>query len=167
MDSNPPLLHHYGALLHHTTPLPSLESSQCCHGLVMEECQLPLIDLNGLNSHYERERVECAMAISKASTEWGFFQVVNHGIRPQLLKDMRREQTKLFQTPFELKASCRLLNDSYRWGTPTATRPNQFSWSEAFHIPLTKISEETCYGQFGTLRYYYSSRHTLKFKAMS
>ncbi|KAF3431762.1 hypothetical protein FNV43_RR26498 [Rhamnella rubrinervis] len=132
MDSNPPLLHHYGALLHHPSSLPSLESNQRCGGLVMEECQLPLIDLNGLKSHDVRERIECAMAISKASSEWGFFQVVNHGISPELLKNMRREQMKLFQSPFELKASCRLLNDSYRWGIlklldPTSSRGPKLS----------------------------------------
>lgn len=156
MDSNPPLLHQYGALLHHPSSHPALNPNGYYTGVVMEECQLPLIDLNGFQSHDEKERVKCAIAISKASSEWGFFQVVNHGISLELVKKMRSEQMKVFQTPFELKATCRLLNDSYRWGTPTATRPNQLSWSEAFHIPLTKISEETCFGQFSSLRYYYS-----------
>ncbi|KAJ6991596.1 hypothetical protein NC653_019690 [Populus alba x Populus x berolinensis] len=34
-----------------------------------------------------------------------------------------------------------VLNNSYRWGTPTATCPKQFSWSEAFHIPISKVFE--------------------------
>lgn len=152
VDYNPPLLRQYATLLHHPSSNPALNSNECCTRVVMEECQLPLIDLNGLKSHDEKERVRCAMAIFKASSEWGFFQVVNHGISPELVKKMRSEQLKLFQTPFELKATCRLLNDSYRWGTPTATQTNQLSWSEAFHIPLTKISEESCYGQSSSLR---------------
>ncbi|WRX16220.1 Oxoglutarate/iron-dependent dioxygenase - like 10, partial [Theobroma cacao] len=45
-----------------------------------------------------------------------------------------------------------LLNNSYTWGTPTATCPKQFSWSEAFHVPLTKVSDEACYGEFTSLR---------------
>lgn len=55
--------------------------------------------------------------------------------KPWLLRRMRREQVKLFQAPFERKATCGLLNNSYRWGSPRATCPKQFSWSEAFHIP--------------------------------
>lgn len=94
----------------------------------------------------------CAKAICKASSEWGFFQVVNHGISPELLKKMRKEQELLFQTPFEKKSTCGLLNNSYRWGSPRARSHINFSWSEAFHIPLTKIAEESCYGEFTSLR---------------
>ncbi|CAK9162786.1 unnamed protein product, partial [Ilex paraguariensis] len=121
---------------------------------VMEECELPLIDLSNLRSDYEEERMACAQAICRASSEWGFFQVVNHGISLEILRKMRREQVKLFKGPFEKKANCGLLNNSYRWGNPAATCPKQFSWSEAFHIPLTKMSEEACFGEFNSLRYY-------------
>ncbi|KAI9169326.1 hypothetical protein LWI28_014814 [Acer negundo] len=147
IDSNPPLLHHFRALSSPNPPPPNLQCQ------VMEECQLPLIDLSGLNSNDQKETVACAAAICTASSEWGFFQVVNHGISVELLKKMRREQELLFQTPFERKSTCGLLNNSYSWGgSTTATSPNHFSWSEAFHIPLTKVSEESCYGEFTSLR---------------
>lgn len=148
--SNPPLQHHFGALLHNPDDISTLK---CGNGIIMEECQLPLIDLSGLNSRDQKEKKACAEAICRASSEWGFFQVVNHGISPELLKSMRKEQEMLFKLPFEMKATCGLLNNSYRWGTPTATCPKQFSWSEAFHIPLTKISDQACYGEFTSLRY--------------
>ncbi|KAL3502217.1 hypothetical protein ACH5RR_036666 [Cinchona calisaya] len=120
----------------------------------MEECELPLIDLSVLKNGDDDEarKLDCINAIAKASSGWGFFQVVNHGVSLELLSKMRNEQMKLFQAPFEKKASCGLLNNSYRWGTPTATCPKQFSWSEAFHIPLTKISDESSYGEFSSLR---------------
>ncbi|KAM2329790.1 gibberellin 2-beta-dioxygenase 8-like [Malus sylvestris] len=149
IESIPPLHQHYKTLVRNLH----------CHGTdhgqgpVTKECQLPLIDLNGLNSLDERERLECAAAICSASSEWGFFQVVNHGISPELLKNMKTEQLNLFGVPFEQKATCGLLNNSYRWGTPSATRPTQYSWSEAFHIPVTKISDQACYGDgFSSLR---------------
>ncbi|XP_030960669.1 gibberellin 2-beta-dioxygenase 6-like [Quercus lobata] len=153
-EPNPPLLQHFGALFRHPVEVPpALEFDERQNAPVMEECQLPLIDLTALIKHHnERERLACSTAICKASSEWGFFQVVNHGISPELLGTMKKEQLKLFQTPFESKASCGLLNNSYRWGTPTATYPKQFSWSEAFHIPLTKISEEAGYGEFSSVR---------------
>ncbi|XP_021811316.1 gibberellin 2-beta-dioxygenase 8-like [Prunus avium] len=154
IESNPPLLHHYGTLVRNPSNLVQVDQQRHIGGLVpAEECQLPLIDLHGLKSPDTRESLECSRAICRASSEWGFFQVLNHGISPELLQSMRREQLKLFAAPFERKATCGLLNNSYRWGTPTATRPTQYSWSEAFHIPVTKISEEACYGEdFGSLR---------------
>ncbi|KAL3635891.1 hypothetical protein CASFOL_020438 [Castilleja foliolosa] len=113
---------------------------------------LPLVDLKGLTSNDDNERAQCVAQIVSASSEWGFFQVVNHGISPKLLNQMRREQMELFDTSFSRKSTCGLLNNSYRWGTASATSPQDFSWSEAFHIPLTKISDKTCYGEFSSLR---------------
>ncbi|KAJ4842096.1 Gibberellin 2-beta-dioxygenase 6, partial [Turnera subulata] len=128
--------------------------------LEVEECGgLPLIDLEDLirgeegRGGDERKRRECAAAICRASSEWGFFQVVNHGISPELMLKMRREQVKLFQSTFHTKSCCGVLDNSYRWGNPTASSPSQFSWSEAFHIPLAKISHHSCYGDdFTSLR---------------
>lgn len=120
---------------------------------VSGECQLPMIDLRSLiGPASENERRACKAAIAKASSEWGFFQVLNHGISQELLGEMRREQKKLFDLPHEKKVGCRLLKDSFRWGTPTATSLKEFSWSEAFHIPLTEISEEGCLGELSSLR---------------
>ncbi|XP_012846001.1 PREDICTED: gibberellin 2-beta-dioxygenase 8-like [Erythranthe guttata] len=96
------------------------------HGALLEN--LPVIDLVGLTSEDEGERAECAAEIARASSEWGFFQVVNHGINHKLLRDMRREQIELFNAPFSKKSSCGLLNNSYRWGSPTAVSPDHFSW---------------------------------------
>ncbi|KAJ0963896.1 hypothetical protein J5N97_029018 [Dioscorea zingiberensis] len=86
--------------------------------------------------------LDCMATIAKASSEWGFFQVLNHGISHELLREMKEEQKQLFEMPFEKKVTSRLLNNSYRWGTPSATSRDQFSWSEAFHVPLSEISLE-------------------------
>ncbi|XP_043705353.1 gibberellin 2-beta-dioxygenase 6-like [Telopea speciosissima] len=151
-SSDPPLLAQYGSLLRQPTQIlaASQRKDQQCE--VIEECELPLIDLGGLRSCNHNVRQACEEAIARASSEWGFFQVVNHGISPKLIGEMRREQVKVFETPFARKASCGLLNNSYTWGNPTATSLKHFFWSEAFHIPLTKISDEACYGEFSTLR---------------
>jgi gibberellin 2-oxidase len=109
--------------------------------------------------HQAEERAACAAAIAAAAAEWGFFQVVNHGVAQELLEAMRREQARLFRLPFEAKSSAGLLNDSYRWGTPTATSLRQLSWSEAFHLPLAGISGKSCnYGDLTSLRYVHTPR---------
>ncbi|XP_029123247.1 gibberellin 2-beta-dioxygenase 6-like [Elaeis guineensis] len=147
---DPPLAESYQALFHDSEKIGQHSYDQ---DQGIRECELPLIDLRGLRSSDGDERRACVEAIAEASSEWGFFQVLNHGISRELLEEMRREQMKLFRTPFEKKISSRLLNDSYRWGNPTATSLKQFSWSEAFHVPLAQISDKNCcYGEFSSLR---------------
>ncbi|KAF8370086.1 hypothetical protein HHK36_031879 [Tetracentron sinense] len=151
ITSDPPLLDQYGELLCRPGESRTIQCDDLQNVVTIGECELPLIDLSGLMRSNEEKRA-CVGAIVRASSEWGFFQVVNHGISPNLLGEMRREQVKVFETPFEKKSTCGVLNDSYRWGAPRATSPKQFSWSEAFHIPLAKVSEEACYGEFSSLR---------------
>lgn len=106
------------------------------------ECELPLIDIRRLNLG-DSEREACKKEIARASREWGFFQVINHGISPELLKRMREEQVKLFKKPFhekrDYKGCSNFSAGSYRWGTPSATCLKQLSWSEAFHVSLIDV----------------------------
>ncbi|GAU24862.1 hypothetical protein TSUD_115860 [Trifolium subterraneum] len=116
--------------------------------MVDDECELPLIDLSRLiNEIDDVAREECKSMIAKASQDWGFFQVVNHGISSDILRRLRYEQEKVFKEPFDKKRKeekfLNLSSGSYRWGTPTATCIKQLSWSEAFHIPLTDIIGST------------------------
>ncbi|XP_074270301.1 gibberellin 2-beta-dioxygenase 8-like [Silene latifolia] len=111
----------------------------------IESKDLPLVDLARLVGGSEEARESCKREIAKASKEWGFFQVVNHGIPSYILEEMTREQKKVFREPFKKKMSDNCMNMSlspgtYRWGTPSAKCLTQLSWSEAFHIPLTDIS---------------------------
>ncbi|XP_010058732.2 gibberellin 2-beta-dioxygenase 6 [Eucalyptus grandis] len=116
-----------------------------------QECEPPLIDLRWLSSACEAERQLCAEAICKAAADWGFFQVVYHGISSELLGKTRRELVKLFGAPFDTKAHPGLLNNSYRRGTPPAPSPARFSGPEAFHVPFMKIYDPSCYGPFTSL----------------
>ncbi|KHN36722.1 Gibberellin 2-beta-dioxygenase 8 [Glycine soja] len=111
---------------------------------IVERCDIPLIDLGRLSL----EREECMREIAEAAREWGFFQVVNHGISHELLKSLQIEQKKVFYQPFLNKSSTQ--GKAYRWGNPFATNLRQLSWSEAFHFYLTDISRMD---QHETLRY--------------
>lgn len=129
---DPPFLRRYGPLFsaaaageHHRRKEAGAVSA--------EECELPVIDLRVLSP-------ESAAEIAGASSEWGFFQVVNHGVSGELLEELREEQKRLFRVPFEEKEGSTALNESYRWGNPTATSLDQLSWSEAFHVPLSSLA---------------------------
>uniref|UniRef100_A0A251ULT8 Putative oxoglutarate/iron-dependent dioxygenase n=1 Tax=Helianthus annuus TaxID=4232 RepID=A0A251ULT8_HELAN len=107
------------------------------------EHELPLIDLSCLNQDGFRSE-ECKREIAEAAQQWGFFQVVNHGVSSEILENMRCEQVKAFKKPFQEKVNgireFDFLAGNYRWGTPSATCLRQLAWSEAFHVPLTHIS---------------------------
>ncbi|KAL0890011.1 hypothetical protein Bca101_013994 [Brassica carinata] len=109
--------------------------------VAVEEVELPVIDVSCLIDGAEKEREKCKEEIARASREWGFFQVINHGISMDVLEKMRQEQIRVFREPFDKKSkSERFSAGSYRWGTPSATCLRQLSWSEAFHVPMTDIS---------------------------
>ncbi|KAJ3674910.1 hypothetical protein LUZ60_005526 [Juncus effusus] len=137
MNSNPPLMDTYKHLFANN-PQP-FDPNQTAR---VEECNLPLVDLNRLISKNSETISACKRDIITAASEWGFFQVVNHGIPYDLLLELRELQKKIFQEPHEKKRSEKLYKlspDSYCWGTPSATKLEQLSWSEAYHIPLNSI----------------------------
>ncbi|CAO1940073.1 unnamed protein product [Urochloa humidicola] len=132
-ESNPPLMGTYKHLL----------DDHPQHRLVVEDVTdddddelLPVIDLL-------QDAEQCRAAMVRAASEWGFFQVTNHGVPQQLLDELHEAQVAVFRRPFECKVREPLLGfspESYRWGTPTATCLEQLSWSEAYHIPMATIS---------------------------
>lgn len=117
------------------------EKKNTCGVPVVEEGELPLIDLKQLATG-EEERQACKKMITRASREWGFFQIINHGVPLEIMETMRTEQVKLFKKPFEEKKELKELNlraGSYRWGSPAPTSLEQLSWSEAFHVHLNDV----------------------------
>ncbi|CAN0852456.1 Gibberellin 2-beta-dioxygenase 8 [Linum grandiflorum] len=144
MEIDPPLYNTYKDLLenhHDNIGAQQADAADVAASAVLE---LPVIDLARLlNDPSERE--SCKDEIARASEEWGFFQVVNHGISREILDGMRREQVKVFKQPFDMKRReedqyLKFSPGTYRWGTPTATCLKQLAWSEAFHIPMSDIS---------------------------
>ncbi|KAL0687897.1 hypothetical protein Bca4012_087574 [Brassica carinata] len=109
---------------------------------VVEEVELPVIDVSLLMDGAKKGREKCKEEIARASREWGFFQVIDHGISMDVLEKMRQEQIRVFREPFDKKSTSDTFSaGSYRWGTPSATCLQQLSWSEAFHVPMTDISD--------------------------
>lgn len=133
--------------------------------IVIEKCELPLIDLSHLEDKDEMVREECKCEIARASQEWGFFQVVKHGIPNDIFNRLRCEQEKMFKLPFDKKTKedkfLQFSSGSYRWGTPSATCVKQLCWSEAFHIPLVDVLEPN--NESNALRYV-SSLKTIFFR---
>ncbi|NP_001311537.1 protein SRG1-like [Capsicum annuum] len=64
---------------------------------------IPLIDLENLNSPNDSVRQETIDHISHVCREWGFFQVANHGISHELMEKTRAVWHEFFQLPLEEK----------------------------------------------------------------
>ncbi|KAK1391807.1 Gibberellin 2-beta-dioxygenase 8 [Heracleum sosnowskyi] len=140
MDCEPPL-----AQVFLNLPATNIETDEQPIDVSGLKCyELPLVDLGRLNSGHTMNRKECEKEIIEAAKEWGFFQVVNHGICKEMLVKLQEEQVKLFQQPFHKKANQSRSNSPtgfYRWGNLAATSRAHFSWSEAFHIPVSSVSD--------------------------
>lgn len=54
---------------------------------------VPIVDLSNPNEDL------VARAVVKASEEWGIFQVVNHGIPPELIRRLKEVGTEFFELP--------------------------------------------------------------------
>ncbi|BBM98303.1 salicylic acid 3-hydroxylase [Marchantia polymorpha subsp. ruderalis] len=67
--------------------------------LSMEQ-QIPCIDLEALSGQ------ELLSAIANACRDWGFFQVLNHGLPSQLVQNMAKQSSEFFAQPLEEKMKC-------------------------------------------------------------
>ncbi|KAM0902598.1 hypothetical protein ACQ4PT_019212 [Festuca glaucescens] len=74
-----------------TTPQPAASS----HG--SSGPNIPVVDMSMPDSE------ETARAVETACREWGFFQAVNHGVRPELLRRARSSWRGFFRQPAEVR----------------------------------------------------------------
>eukprot|EP00253_Pinus_taeda_P012314 PITA_12314 len=65
------------------------------------QLDVPIIDMTKLSEGHQRERE--IKKLAKACEDWGFFQVVNHGIPNSLLDGVKRVGKEFFQLPLEEK----------------------------------------------------------------
>ncbi|KAL4606242.1 hypothetical protein ACB092_09G087700 [Castanea dentata] len=64
---------------------------------------IPVIDLQNLLSNNQTLQYDTLSLISSACKEWGFFQVVNHGVSHELMKQARETWREFFDQPLDLK----------------------------------------------------------------
>ncbi|KAL9992197.1 putative flavonol synthase [Helianthus debilis subsp. tardiflorus] len=67
------------------------------------DINIPLVDLSGLTDGDLTVREATMNQISIACREWGFFQVINHGLKAELVDGVREIWREFFHEPMEVK----------------------------------------------------------------
>uniref|UniRef100_A0A0D6QX89 Fe2OG dioxygenase domain-containing protein n=1 Tax=Araucaria cunninghamii TaxID=56994 RepID=A0A0D6QX89_ARACU len=104
---------------------------------------IPVIDLQGLHGP---NRPHTVKAISNACQEWGFFQVINHGVPERVIERMAEAHHRFFELPEEEKAKYRT-EDQMKpviYGTSfTAKNQKVLQWRDFLGIVIVAMDAQT------------------------
>lgn len=99
---------------------------------VHDDLQVPIIDMEALLSVDGQE----LQKLHFACQEWGFFQVINHGVDSSLVEKFKRETQEFFNLPMEEKKRY--------WQTPTdvegfgqafvVSEQQKLDWADLFYL---------------------------------
>ncbi|KAF6163350.1 hypothetical protein GIB67_025214 [Kingdonia uniflora] len=121
-----PYILHKPPLIYNPSPLPRSP---------LISPSIPVIDLDGIDNAITSNRRESAVHdIASACVEWGFFlQIVNHGVKASLMKEMLRVADGFFSLTCEekMKYASNNVMDPVRYGTSLNTSaPHQLHWRD-------------------------------------
>eukprot|EP00897_Mesotaenium_endlicherianum_P005557 jgi/Mesen1/5029/ME000025S04436 len=95
---------------------------------------IPVIDLTYLHDSDKSKSEQVIKAVGRACEEWGFFQVVNHGVSIQQFEVLKEQAAAFFSLPLEQK---RLVKRSFRncFGYyDSELTKNVRDWKEVFDV---------------------------------
>ncbi|KAJ6718059.1 LEUCOANTHOCYANIDIN DIOXYGENASE-LIKE PROTEIN [Salix purpurea] len=96
------------------------------------DVDIPIIDLAGLYGDDHALRATILDQISIACREWGFFQVINHGVSPRLMDHAREVWREFFLSPMEVKQAYANTPKTYEgYGSRLGVEKGQFSMNTA------------------------------------
>ncbi|KAI5083166.1 hypothetical protein GOP47_0002909 [Adiantum capillus-veneris] len=121
------------------------------HNQFGDDEMIPVIDMgaftfvpaDGAMSALERQKAQRSVAtqMAKASQEWGFFQVTNHGVPEDLIKEMERHARDFFEL-LKPEEKRRILRDGnagkpmgYACGGAGTRLKSDIPWIESLHLP--------------------------------
>ncbi|KAK0584640.1 hypothetical protein LWI29_016496 [Acer saccharum] len=97
---------------------------------------IPVIDLQDMFSSNKALRDETLSHISDACREWGFFQVVNHGVNHELMRSAREVWRQFFKLPVEVKQEYANSPTTYEgYGSRLGVQKGaKLDWSDYFFL---------------------------------
>ncbi|CAA3011457.1 probable 2-oxoglutarate-dependent dioxygenase At3g111800 [Olea europaea subsp. europaea] len=106
------------------------------------EIDIPVINLQDLFSEDDLLRQTTASLVDSACREWGFFQVVNHGVSHQLMVATREAWHEFFHLPLEEKQKYANSPSTYEgYGSRLGVEKGvSLDWSDYFFLHYLPIS---------------------------
>lgn len=122
-----------------TLPSVNVKMSECVRGHGMRPGEGPTESVTGTANTIpvvdcSAKREEVAKALVKASEEYGFFKVVNHGVSRDVITDMEDEAVRFFAFPQSEKERGGP-TDPYGYGHRTIGCNGDVGWIEYLFLP--------------------------------
>ncbi|KAD3640448.1 hypothetical protein E3N88_29671 [Mikania micrantha] len=98
-------------------------------------CEVPVIDLEQLTSDDSSADHEL-QKLHLACKDWGFFQIINHGVSGSLLDRVKKETQEFFKLPMEEKAKLwQTAEDIEGFGQAFVVSEEQkLDWADMFYV---------------------------------
>lgn len=103
---------------------------------------IPIIDLRGLYSTNPHEKASTFKQISEACKEWGFFQIVNHGVSHDLMDLAKETWRQFFHLPMEVKQLYANSPKTYEgYGSRLGVKKGAIlDWSDYYYLHYLPLS---------------------------
>ncbi|KAI5575398.1 hypothetical protein BDE02_10G208000 [Populus trichocarpa] len=121
--------------------LPALERPLLSKKDGATNLKLPIIDLAQLQGP---DRIHALESLSKACEEYGFFQLINHGIASESVLEMIQAARKFFELPFEERSKYMSKDQSapVRYGTSfNQNKDRVFCWRDFIKLNCHPLSD--------------------------
>ncbi|KAG6769594.1 hypothetical protein POTOM_025244 [Populus tomentosa] len=107
-----------------------------------QDVNIPVIDFQNVFSDDQRLRDEALRDIYSACREWGFFQVVNHGVSHELMKRTSEVWREFFNLPVEVKQEYANTPATYEgYGSRLGVEKGAIlDWSDYFFLNYMPVS---------------------------
>ncbi|KAJ6993034.1 hypothetical protein NC653_016229 [Populus alba x Populus x berolinensis] len=108
----------------------------------VQEVNVPVIDFQNLFSGDRGLREEALCCVHNACREWGFFQVVNHGVNHELMKRTCEVWHEFFNLPLEVKQEYANTPATYEgYGSRVGVQKGaSLDWSDYFFLHFMPLS---------------------------
>ncbi|XP_058074993.1 jasmonate-induced oxygenase 4-like [Magnolia sinica] len=105
------------------------------------DINIPAIDLGGLYGN-AGEREKTSQIVADACREWGFFQVVNHGVSVELMERIKGAWRDFFHLPLEMKETYSNSPKTYEgYGSRLGVdKTTVLDWGDYFFLNLVPYS---------------------------
>eukprot|EP00585_Thalassiosira_rotula_P007588 CAMPEP_0196148216 /NCGR_PEP_ID=MMETSP0910-20130528/27257_1 /TAXON_ID=49265 /ORGANISM="Thalassiosira rotula, Strain GSO102" /LENGTH=138 /DNA_ID=CAMNT_0041410857 /DNA_START=66 /DNA_END=478 /DNA_ORIENTATION=+ len=90
--------------------------------------EIPVIDLRNPSIPHLLSQIHYACST------WGFFQLINHTISPQLLSEFRRVTSQFFELPYETKVKLKRNASNARGYFDDELTKRKRDWKEAYDV---------------------------------